>query len=96
MCARARKWRVCLCERASLAQVLGKLFVSRMLVHSGVLFLKDRPGDADRRAGFLVHHAIVIVAYGAGSFRGKAHFWGALSAVCETTNVCGTVEELYM
>ena len=44
---------------------------------------------------YLTHHAIVIVVYGLGVFRERAHFFGACNALCETTNVFCTVIELF-
>ena len=44
---------------------------------------------------YMVHHAIVIVVYGAGVLREKAHYWGALSALCETTNIFCTIIEIF-
>lgn len=44
---------------------------------------------------YLTHHAIVIVVYGLGTFRGRAHFWGAVNALCEVTNCFCTVIELF-
>ena len=44
---------------------------------------------------YLTHHAIVIVVYGLGTFRGRAHFWGAANALCEVTNCFCTVIELF-
>lgn len=38
----------------------------------------------------------MVLAYGAGVFRNLAHFWGAAAALCETTNVFLTVEELLL
>lgn len=74
---------------------LGRLLVSRMIIHVPYLFLKMRPADRQMRPLYMVHHAIVIVVYGAGVLREKAHYWGALSALCETTNIFCTIIEIF-
>mmetsp|Transcript_37263 Transcript_37263/g.100845 ORF Transcript_37263/g.100845 Transcript_37263/m.100845 type:complete len:215 (+) Transcript_37263:615-1259(+) len=66
-----------------------------MLVHVPYLFLKRRKEDRKMLPLYLTHHAIVIVVYGLGTFRGRAHFWGAANALCEVTNCFCTVIELF-
>ena len=75
---------------------LGKLLTSRMIVHMPYLLLKESPEEVARRPGYMVHHCIVVVAYGAGVFRSLAHFWGAAAALCEATNIFLTVDEALM
>lgn len=77
------------------SQILGRLLLSRMLVHIPYLFLKKRTEDRRMLPLYLTHHAIVIVVYGLGTFRGRAHFWGAVNALCEVTNCFCTVIELF-
>lgn len=72
---------------------LGRLLVARMAVHVPYLYLKATPEEVALRPTYLVHHAVVIAAYGAGIFRDLAHFWGAAASLCEVTNVFLTVEE---
>lgn len=73
--------------------MLGKLLAARMAVHIPMLFMRNT--DPSNRPLYVVHHLVVILVYGAGTVRAKAHFWGALSALCEVTNVFLTVEELF-
>lgn len=44
---------------------------------------------------YLLHHVIVIFVYGSGLIRQKCHFWGALNALCEATNIFCTVIEIF-
>ncbi|KAJ8604106.1 hypothetical protein CTAYLR_001768 [Chrysophaeum taylorii] len=74
------------------SEILGKLLASRMVVHLIVVFARNT--ETSQRTLFVVHHAMVIVVYAAGVGRERAHFWGALAALCEVTNVFLTIEEL--
>ena len=77
------------------SRMLGVVLVSRMVVHIPFLSLKKQiKEDTSQRPIFLTHHAIVIMVYLSGLLLGRAHFWGALNALCETTNVFLTVIEL--
>lgn len=49
--------------------LLGKLLVSRMLVHVPYLYLKRTPEEIELRPMYILHHSIVIVSYGAGVLR---------------------------
>lgn len=80
---------------ATSSLILGKLLLSRMLIHVPYLWLKRRPEDRKMLKLYLVHHAVVIIVYGAGVLRRKAHYWGALNALCELTNIFCTVIELF-
>ena len=80
----------------STSVVLGKLLVSRMVVHMPYIFLKRSREEVELRPMYVVHHCIVIVAYGAGVARSLSHFWGAAAALCEATNVFLTVDELLL
>lgn len=73
--------------------VLGKLLASRMVVHIPIIYL--RRTDASNRTLYLCHHLMVILVYGAGVVRQRAHFWGSLAALCELTNVFLTIDELF-
>lgn len=74
------------------SQMLGKLLASRMVLHIPIIFI--RRTDGSNKWLYLLHHSMVILVYGAGIQRSRAHFWGAVAALCELTNVFLTVEEL--
>jgi hypothetical protein len=78
------------------SRMLAILLVSRMIVHVPFLELKKQIKESKaQRPIFLIHHAIVIVVYLTGLVLGRCHFWGAMNALCETTNVFLTVIELF-
>ena len=78
------------------SRMLAVVLVSRMIVHIPFLNLKKQiRDDKSQWPIFLTHHVIVIVVYTSGLLLGRAHFWGALNALCETTNVFLTVIELF-
>jgi len=77
------------------SRLLGLVLASRMLVHVPYLYVKKF--DHENRPLFLVHHLLVIVVYGGGFvLRKGGHFFGAAAALCESTNVFLTVEELLL
>jgi len=73
------------------SELLGRLLVSRMLVHAPYLFLKR---DPTYRGLYLFHHALVAVNYGAGLVLAKSQFWGSAAALCEASNVFLNFQEL--
>lgn len=79
---------------SSYSHLLGLGLVSRMIVHVPFLLKKRRSGDKKMRPIYLLHHAVVIIVYLTGLILRRAHFWGAMNALCETTNVFLTIIEL--
>jgi len=73
------------------SKLLGRLLVSRMLVHLPYLYLKR---DGTRRNAYVFHHCLVAVNYGAGVVLERSQFWGAAAALCEATNVFLNFQEL--
>mmetsp|Transcript_1042 Transcript_1042/g.1515 ORF Transcript_1042/g.1515 Transcript_1042/m.1515 type:complete len:290 (+) Transcript_1042:97-966(+) len=87
---RETRWR----GTTSSSQILGALLAGRMLVHIPYMFLK-RSNSGGMRKVYIVHHLIVILVYGGGALRQRAHFWGSAAALCEMTNVFLCVTEYY-
>ena len=76
------------------SHTLGVILASRMIVH--VPYLSFKKFDVENWKMYIVHHVMVIVVYGGGVLRQRAHFYGAVMALCEMTNIFLTIEEFYL
>ena len=74
--------------------MLGLAITSRMVVHFFYLSLKQM--SRKERAMMQLHHALCISVYACGVFNKQCHFWGALAATCEVTNVFLNNVELHI
>ena len=65
--------------------MLGLAITSRMIVHFFYLSLKQL--SKKERIMMKFHHVLCITVYACGLYNKQCHFWGALAATCEVTNL---------
>lgn len=71
-------------QRTDETQFFLALYIVQCSVHVGVLCLKRHVGTPGM---YVVHHTLSIACFGSALWTGRMHFWAALNALCEVTNI---------